>query len=176
VNVCRKGGCEPVEKIERGVVLDSLRLAIPREAASPQPVPIMQPCAGLLAIVGLRPGARTFDLRTVGVDLVASVVEPQDALRRVRDGHEVALALAQRGERQAQEEDDHWFATCREFNVAQCPSMLLSLARQRGSNYDGYLYSQRERTVHACLRDGWLRCEYKLYQTIGGRRPIVYKE
>lgn len=43
-------------------------------------------------------------MRAVRVDLVASVVEPQDALRGVGDGYKIALAPAQRGERQAQEE------------------------------------------------------------------------
>ena len=58
-------------------------------------------------------GERTDDLGAIGINLVPPVVEPQDALRRVRDGNEVALALTQDRERQTEqdsEEERHFLA------------------------------------------------------------------
>jgi hypothetical protein len=80
-------------------------------------------------------------LGAIGVYLVAPVVEPKDALRRVRDGTEVALALTHHRERETQqgmEEECHFLAAVlpiqpSDFRAAHSPSILSSMARKHGS-------------------------------------------
>jgi hypothetical protein len=133
------------------------------------------PAPVVLVMVRLRLRGQTFDLRAVGVYLVASVVEPQDALRGVFDRYEVALALAQRGERQTQRDAQQEPHVLCGFNVEHPPSILSSIARHWSLCY---LESRgSERFTHVYETDGSVG-SYRLYivSAVGSRYMMVYKE